>query len=144
MLLGKQGDKAMIVGRASAANRVAAGFSAMNSRTFITGLWLAVFSCLGCFPSFAADEKARIEGLITHVEQLKGASFIRNGKSYEAKDAAKFLRRKWQAKEKEIKTAEQFIEKVATVSGTTGKPYKIKFNDGREVKCGDYLKEQLK
>ncbi len=116
----------------------------MNSRTFITGLWIAVFSWLVCFSRFAADEIARIEGLITHVEQLKGVSFIRNGTSYEAKDAAKFLRRKWQAKEKEIKTAEQFIEKVATVSGTTGKPYKIKFNDGREVKCGDYLKAQLK
>ncbi len=96
-----------------------------------------------CQPGFAADEKARIEGLITHLAGLKNAGFIRNGKSYDAKDAAEFLRRKWQAKEKEIKTAEQFIEKVATFSGTTGRPYKIRFSDGREVKCGDYLKQQL-
>lgn len=144
MLLGKGDGQAMISTKTSTHSWVGYRIFGMNSRTFITGLWIAVFSWLVCFPSFAADEKARIEGLITHVEQLKGASFIRNGKSYEAKDAAKFLRRKWQSKEKEIKTAEQFIEKVATVSGTTGKPYKIKFNDGREVKCGDYLKEQLK
>lgn len=115
----------------------------MNSRAFIKGLWIAVFSWLVSQPAFAADEKARIEGLIAHVAGLKNAGFIRNGKSYEAKDAAKFLRRKWQANEKEIKTAEQFIEKVATFSGTTGRPYKIKFSDGSEVKCGDYLKEQL-
>lgn len=117
---------------------------AMNSRAFIKGLWIAVFSWMVCQPGFAADEKARIEGLIAHVSGLKNASFIRNGKNYDAKDAAEFLRRKWQAKQKEIKTVEQFIEKVATFSGTTGRPYKIRFSDGREVKCGDYLKEQLK
>jgi hypothetical protein len=92
----------------------------------------------------AAYEKSRIEALISHIENLKDAQFIRNGESYDSKNAAKFLRGKWEAKAKEIKTAEDFIDKAATVSGTTGKPYLIKFNDGREVKCGEYLKEQLK
>jgi hypothetical protein len=49
-------------------------------------------------PLAAADEKTRIEGLITHIEGLKDANFIRNGKSYDSKNAAKFLRGKWEAK----------------------------------------------
>lgn len=91
----------------------------------------------------AADEKGRIEGLISQIENLKDATFIRNGKSYDAKSAGKFLRGKWQANEKDIRTAEDFIEKAASVSSTTGKPYLIQFSDGREVKCGEYLKEVL-
>ena len=118
----------------------------MNARNFLRiGLLLAL-TCLLPAPVQAeeAGEKGKIEALIRHVENLKGASFIRNGKSYDAKNAAKFLRGKWDAKEKEIKTAEEFIAKVATVSSTTGKPYLIKFSDGREVKCGEYLTGELK
>ncbi len=113
----------------------------MNFRKFIRVLLLVALSCL--IPAHA-DEKARIEGLISHVENLKDAKFIRNGKSYDAKDAARFLSGKWDGNSKEIKTAEDFIDKAASVSGTTGKAYLIKFNDGREVKCGDYLKQELK
>jgi phage-related protein len=90
-----------------------------------------------------AGEKVKIEALITHVEKLKGAKFIRNGKAYEPMDAARFLRGKWEAKDKEIKTAADFIEKAATVSSTTGKPYLIQLGDGREVKCGEYLQGKL-
>lgn len=89
-------------------------------------------------------EKEKIEALIKHVENLKDATFIRNGSSHDAKTAAKFLRGKWQAHQKETKTATDFIDKVASVSGTSGKPYLIRFKDADEVKCGDYLKEQLK
>ena len=91
-----------------------------------------------------AGEKETIESLIRHVEGLKGASFIRNGKSYDAASAGRFLRGKWQAKDKEIKTSADFISKVATMSSTTGKPYLIRFSDGKEVKCGDYLQSRLK
>jgi hypothetical protein len=116
---------------------------AMNSRKFLSVLFLFAFSWLMPVHARAADEKSRIEALISHIENLKDAKFIRNGKSYDSKNAAKFLRGKWEAKAKEIRTAEDFIDKAATVSGTTGKTYLIKFNDGREVKCGEYLKEQL-
>jgi hypothetical protein len=89
-------------------------------------------------------EKEKIEALIKNVENLKDATFIRNGSSHDAKTAAKFLRGKWQAHQKEITTATDFIDKVGTVSGTTGRPYVIRFKDAGEVKCGDYLKQQLK
>ena len=89
-------------------------------------------------------EKGKIEALIKHLENLKDATFIRNDSNYEAKTAARFLRGKWQAQEKEIKTAMEFIENVASVSSTSGKPYVIRFKDAREVKCGEYLRDELK
>ncbi|MCX6877306.1 MAG: DUF5329 family protein [Verrucomicrobia bacterium] len=118
----------------------------MTSRTFLRGLPLLAGGWIFASPVHAevADEKGKIEALISHVENLKDAKFIRNGSNYDAKSAAKFLRGKWQSKDKEIRTAAEFIEKVATVSSTTGKPYLIRFSDGREVKCGEYLKGELK
>jgi hypothetical protein len=118
----------------------------MDARNFLRLCFLLGLDCFlpVTVQAEEVDEKEKIEALIRHVENLKGASFIRNGKSADAKSAAKFLRGKWNAKEKEIKTADEFIAKVATVSSTTGKPYLIKFSDGREVKCGEYLTGELK
>lgn len=98
-------------------------------------------------PGMAADARstdtAQIEALISSIEGLKDASFVRNGSTYDAKTAAKFLRGKWDSHKSEIVTAADFIEKAASVSSTTGKPYIIRFNDGHEIKCGDFLKEKL-
>ena len=91
-----------------------------------------------------ATERQKIEALIKHVEGLKDAKFVRNDQEYDAKTAATFMRRKWEANEAEIKTAKDFIEKAASTSSTSGKPYRIRFKDGKEMKSGDYLLEQLK
>lgn len=116
----------------------------MNSRRFLSVLFFVALSWWIPVQARAADEKERIEGLISRIENLKDAKFIRNGSSYDSKNAAKFLRAKWQAKDAEIKTADDFIDKVATFSSTTGRPYIIHFSTGREVKCGEYLKAELK
>jgi hypothetical protein len=89
-------------------------------------------------------EKQKIETLIKQVRALKDASFIRNGSSYSADYAATFLRRKWQANESNVKTARDFIDKVASFSGTLGKPYLIRFNDGREIKSREFLVAELR
>jgi len=39
--------------------------------------------------------------------------------------------------------ARDFIEKVASTSGTSGKPYLIRFNDGREIRSREYLLAEL-
>ena len=118
----------------------------MSRRMFVP--ILLVVSIAASFCMRAAEkvlsEKGKIEALIKHIEGLNDATFIRNDSEYGAKTAARFLRGKWQAREKEIRTATDFIEKAATVSSTTGKPYRIRFKDAHEVKCGDYLKDQLK
>jgi hypothetical protein len=92
----------------------------------------------------AASEREKIEALIKHVENLKDAKFLRNDQEYDAATAAKFMRGKWEASEKEIKTAKDFIEKAASVSSTTGKLYYIRFKDGKQMKSGEYLMAELK
>ena len=91
-----------------------------------------------------ATGDARIEALISRVEVMKDVKFIRNGTAYDPGNAAKFLRGKWQARKKEIRKPAEFIEKVATRSSTTGKPYLIRSKDGSEKPCGPYLTEELK
>lgn len=75
---------------------------------------------------------------------MKDAAFIRNDKAYDAKTAAFFLRRKWQANAEQVRTVGDFIEKIASRSSTTGRPYSIKMKDGREIECGLYLTDVLK
>lgn len=119
----------------------------MTFRNFLRVVLAFVFSLVANLPSNAApamSEKAKIESLIGHIENLKDATFIRNGSDYDPKSAAKFLREKWQANDKDIKTATDFIAKAATLSSTTGKPYLIRFKDGTHSKCGDYLTARFK
>ena len=90
------------------------------------------------------SEAAKIEALIASVEQLKGAVFIRNGSEYDAAKAAAHLRRKLDYAGGKVKTAEQFIDHLATGSSMTGKPYKIRFSDGHSVESAVYFREQLR
>jgi hypothetical protein len=113
-------------------------------------LAVLVFLTFALTPASAAElpaeEKAKIEKLIEHVKGLKDAVFVRNDVEYDAATAAKFLKGKWDANAAQIATARQFIEKAATASSTTGKPYLIRFKQGdstKEVKSGAYLREQL-
>jgi hypothetical protein len=90
-----------------------------------------------------AAERQKIESLIKQVGGVKDAKFIRNGSTYEVATAVRFLRGKWEANDAEVKTARDFIDKVASASGTSGKPYLIRFKDGREITSRDYLLAEL-
>jgi hypothetical protein len=89
-------------------------------------------------------EKQKIEALIKQVNDLKDANFVRNGSSYEPTTAVRFLRGKWEANDAQVTTAREFIDKVASVSSTSGKPYLIRFKDGRELKSRDFLLAELR
>jgi hypothetical protein len=91
-----------------------------------------------------ASEKQKIEALINQVAQLSDARFVRNGSAYSAKSAATFLRLKWQANASQVSTVGDFIDKIASFSGTSGKPYLIRFKDGPEMKSRDFLLTELK
>ena len=95
-------------------------------------------------PAAEPVEKAKIETLISHIQGLENATFVRNGSDYSGANAAKFLRAKWERHDKEVQTAADFIAKVASASGTSGKPYVIRFKDGKETPCGEYLTALLK
>jgi hypothetical protein len=92
----------------------------------------------------ALTERQKIDALIASVEHLPGAVFIRNGSEYEGTKAAEHLRMKLDYAGKRIKTVDQFIDKLATASSMTGKPYKIRFADGRTVESAVYFREQLR
>ena len=98
-------------------------------------------------PGFAQSapvpEKQKIEALIRQVGDLRDAKFVRNGWTYGVSIAVRFLRGKWEANDAEIKSARDFIDKVASISGTSGKPYVIRFNDGRAIKSRDFLLAEL-
>jgi hypothetical protein len=89
-------------------------------------------------------EMQKIELLITKVESLKDAVFIRNGTEHSPADAAKLLRHKLGALDPATVTAEQFIEQAGTRSSSTGMPYQIRFLDGRTMPSADFLHEKLK
>jgi hypothetical protein len=117
----------------------------MDPRAFLRPLLLFLLALTPCHAQgSAAAEKAKIEALISHLENLKEATFMRNGSDYDAQSAAKFLRKKWQSKDAEIKTAADFIAKAASVSSTSGKPYMIRLKGAPETPCGPYLTAQLR
>ncbi|MGH7852723.1 MAG: DUF5329 family protein, partial [Candidatus Binatia bacterium] len=89
-------------------------------------LWLFVILAAPSFlyaQSLPVAEKQKIEALIKQVGDLKDAKFIRNGSTYEVATAVRFLRGKWDANADDVKTARDFVDKVASISGTSGKPY---------------------
>jgi hypothetical protein len=88
-------------------------------------------------------ETMQIEALIARLEGMSDAAFIRNGQAYDSATAAEFFRRKWRQQAAEIRSVEDFIEKVASFSSTTGRPYLIRFSDGREIPCSDVLCAEL-
>ena len=92
----------------------------------------------------ALTEDEKIERLIRSIADLKDATFIRNGDEHTAAEAADHLRTKWQRGKKHVKTADDFIEKIASKSSISGKPYTIRFKDGKEVESGTYLRDELK
>jgi hypothetical protein len=91
----------------------------------------------------SAKEVERIEDLIAAVAYRTDAAFIRNNQAYDSTVAAEFLRRKWRAQTDRVGSAEDFIEKVASFSSTSGRPYLIRFGDGREVPCSVFLRAEL-
>ena len=92
----------------------------------------------------APTARAEIEYLLSHVE-TSGCSFQRNGTWYDGTRAKAHLRTKYEylAARNLITTAEDFIDKGATASSFSGKPYKIKCGTNPEVECGPWLHDLL-
>ncbi len=89
-------------------------------------------------------EQTRIEKLIRFVETQRDMKFIRNGTEYSCADAGRFLRGKLDAMGKDVTTAREFIERIATKSSMSGKPYEVKFGDGKTMLASQFLSEELK
>lgn len=88
------------------------------------------------------SEESKVELLITYLRTLEGATFIRNNSEYKPEQAASHLQSKWQKHAAKVKTAENFILKLASES-SSGAPYTIRFSDGKMLPTREVLMGEL-
>ena len=109
---------------------------------------LAILMLCGVVGVRAADmsslETQKIEFLLASIEALQNARFIRNGTAYDAKAASDHLRLKLSNAGSKVKSAEDFIRVCASVSSLSGKPYLVRFSDGRQITAEDYFNGKLR
>ena len=74
--------------------------------------------------SLADTMNQEIDYLIGSVGR-NGCTFIRNDRQYSGRDAREHLRSKRRRNARLIDSTEEFIEKIASESSTSGKPYLI-------------------
>lgn len=72
-----------------------------------------------------------------------GATFIRNGDEHSAQDAADHMAMKYRRASRYAKTAEDFIDNLASKSSFSGKPYTVVTADGENLKSRDWLYSAL-
>jgi hypothetical protein len=110
--------------------------------------WVWALLLLGAFGLGHATDRAPLENqkidyLISAIEALSDAKFVRNDTEYDAKTAADHLRRKLKYAGSRVKSADDFIRYCATKSSMSGKPYEIRFSDGRVESSEAFLRQRL-
>ena len=102
--------------------------------------WLATALYLLPLTGFA-DTELEINALINDVAS-SGCDFQRNGTVHASADAADHLRLKYSRGKRYVDSTEQFIDRLATESSWTGKPYTV-ICDGVEEPSGEWLHRRL-
>ena len=95
-------------------------------------------------PALAVADATETE--VEYLVSTIGASdctFIRNGKRHTAEAAEDHLRMKYRRGKRYAPTAEKFIERLASASSMTRKPYYIQCPDTEAVLAGDWLRAHL-
>ena len=88
-----------------------------------------------------ADTETEVNSLIDDVA-ASGCDFQRNGTVHDSVDAADHLRLKYRRGKRYVDTAEHFIDRLATESSWTGKPYTV-ICDGVAEPSGEWLYRRL-
>lgn len=118
----------------------------MNWRSSLrAGLMLAatLLPAARAAPSVAAQ--VEIDHLLEFVG-TSGCEFYRNGSWYDSRQARAHLRYKYEAlmAGDRIQIAEDFIDKAASKSGASGRPYEVRCAKGSTaVPAGQWLREEL-
>jgi hypothetical protein len=94
-------------------------------------------------PPAPLSDAEKIQALIRAVEERKDLQFIRLDTAHSAREAASVLRVKLAFAGDRVKTVDDFIDHVATAT-MTGKPYFVRYPDGREVTSAEFLRQELK
>jgi len=98
----------------------------------------------GNLPAPTDEARTEIEFLLSYVEQ-SDCIFIRNGKEHQGPAAASHMRRKFEhfLAEDEVQTAEDFIRLAGTRSMLSGRPYRIRQENGVEIDTSVWLQSAL-
>lgn len=85
-----------------------------------------------------------VNHLLVYLEK-SGCQFNRNGSWHSAAKARAHLETKYDYLSKRglVKTTEDFIERAASQSSTTGRAYQVKCGNGRPVTSGEWLADEL-
>lgn len=97
---------------------------------------------VGSYGKGFAHERVKIQYLFGEIRNSP-FTFIRNGLEYDAGKTAKHLNKKYQKRVRELRTARQFIEEIATKSSMSGKPYLTKDEEGNLYYSSDILHYEL-
>jgi hypothetical protein len=91
-----------------------------------------------------ARAQAEIAHLLDYVA-TPGCQFNRNGSWHEGGEARSHLKKKYDylVKRDLVTNAESFIERGASGSSMSGKPYLVKCGGGQPVESAAYLKQEL-
>jgi hypothetical protein len=92
-------------------------------------------------PAIAQTEVNYLLGFV----ESSGCEFYRNGSWYDSKKAQAHLRYKYEmlAAGNQITTAEDFIEKAATKSSLSGRPYQVRCRGDDAVTSNQWLRDEL-
>lgn len=93
--------------------------------------------------SACADSAAEIAALIEAVRQSP-CQFIRNGDPHGGAEAAEHIAAKYRYFQDEIASAEDFIDRAASRSALSGKPYEIACPGQPVVTAADWLRARLR
>ncbi len=108
------------------------------TRVLVTAIALAM--------PVAFAETSATEAEIAHLMTTIGTSncvFVRNGKRHSARDAEAHIRSKYRRAKRYATTAELFIERLASKSSMSKKPYWMECPGDEPVQSGDWLSAEL-
>ncbi len=110
----------------------------------MTRLALAALLAAASF-AVAADARQEVNALLERLASSE-CRFHRNGEWHGAQRARRHLETKLANQERwgKLESAEQFIEKVASGSSTTGEPYLVECGTAAAVTSAEWLTGQLK
>ena len=106
---------------------------------------VVAFALLICLlpPGARADAApAEIDYLLNTIGS-SDCTFIRNGKRHNAQDAEAHLRIKYRRGKRYAPTSEKFIERLASKSSLSNKPYHIECESEERLAFGQWLMQRL-
>ncbi len=119
------------------------------SRSVCAAVWFTVLSLFTVSGVFATEPppavQAEVAQLLNQIDN-SGCQFYRNGSWHDAHKARSHLELKYRylCSKGQVTCTEDVIDKAASVSSMSGKPYQIKCGEAAPVLSADWLKTELK